>query len=81
MVDSSSVRPKKLFQVQTNIVITIAVRFSPALQLRHDELSALKAEAQKLQASLIKKYGEYFQELLQGYLDILHVNVFQIRLL
>ncbi|OXC71204.1 hypothetical protein AYX13_00070 [Cryptococcus neoformans] len=34
----------------------IRPQFSPALQLRHDELIVLKAEAQKLQASLIKKY-------------------------
>lgn len=58
-------KAKKVVQVQISIVITVAVRFSPALQLRHDELIALKAEAQKLQASLIKKYGEYSRELLQ----------------
>nr|KIR47809.1 hypothetical protein I312_02957 [Cryptococcus bacillisporus CA1280] len=34
----------------------IRPQFSPALERRHDELNALKAEAQKLQVSLIKKY-------------------------
>lgn len=74
MVDSSSVRPKAA-QIQTSIVITVNVRFSPALERRHDQLNALKVEAQKLQVSLIKKYGEYLHGSPQCCLDILRANV------